>query len=297
MLLFKRFVTLFALLGLSIATPVIAQDSKLQDLHWETGPKAVDIGDHLAQLKLTKQQLYLGKADTAKVLEYLKEPVNSQNLGMIVPNTSHKEWTVYISYDPMGYVKDDDAGEIDADALLKEISEGTEESNKERSSPLHVVGWKQKPIYDKKTHHLVWAIIASSDGTRILNYNTRILGRSGVTSINLVVDENQFDRYRSKVDEVISGYSYIPEKRYEAFVPGKDTVAEVGLAALILGGAGVAAKTGVLAKVGLFLLVILKKAWLLLLAGPLAWFKGLFGKKKSDQATQPSSTNDGNTDS
>ncbi|WP_218079293.1 DUF2167 domain-containing protein [Anthocerotibacter panamensis] len=47
----------------------------------------------------------------------------------------------------------------------------------------------------------------------------------------------------------------------------------------MLGGAAVAAKTGILAKVGIFLLLAFKKAWFLLIAGPLAGLKKFFSKK------------------
>jgi hypothetical protein len=64
-------------------------------------------------------------------------------------------------------------------------------------------------------------------------------------------------------------------------------VAEYGLTALVLGGAGLAAlkvaKVGLLAKFGaklLALLIALKKAILLVLAGLAAWLKKVFGSKK-----------------
>lgn len=50
-------------------------------------------------------------------------------------------------------VSDDDRDEIDADAILEGLSQGTEETNEYRVelgySPIHVVGWFERPRYDE----------------------------------------------------------------------------------------------------------------------------------------------------
>ena len=44
-----------------------------------------------------------------------------------------QDWFVIYRRHDVGLVKDDDKNAIDADAILKGISEGTEEANKERA--------------------------------------------------------------------------------------------------------------------------------------------------------------------
>jgi len=87
-----------------------------------------------------------------------------------------------------GYVKDDE--KIDPDPLLESIRKGTEASNEQRKSrgwsTLTIVGWKLPPRYDTQDRRLEWAIDARSDGGAVVNYNTRVLGRHGVTSVTLV---------------------------------------------------------------------------------------------------------------
>jgi len=279
------------LLSLQISTslPVLSQSNQTAPpkLNWIAGPKTIPVGDNLAQVELSKKFLFLNGDDARKLITYVKEPISNEEVGFILPNSPQKDWSIILNYSPIGYVKDDDSENLNADELLKNISEGTEEDNKEREkngvAPIHVLGWMQKPHYDRQTHHLVWAIRASSSNHTLLNYNTRILGRSGVTSINLVTDEEQFTHVKPNVEEVIAHFDYLPDKTYGAFKPGQDPVSEIGLAALVLGGAAVAAKTGVLAKVGIFLLLAFKKIWFLLLAGPFAFLKKFFGKKPANK--------------
>ena len=69
---------------------------------------------------------------------------------------------------PEGYVKDDEAGELDAEQLLSVIRESTDAANEERVkhgfSTMRVEGWPEPPHYDKQLHHLVWGIKGSGKG-------------------------------------------------------------------------------------------------------------------------------------
>jgi len=79
-----------------------------------------------------------------------------------------------------------------------------------------------------------------------MNYNVRLLGRSGYMSITLVEDPTKLARSKPKMQEVLNGFSYKQGKTYAEWRPG-DKIAKYGLAALVAGGAGAAA-----AKLGLF---------------------------------------------
>jgi uncharacterized membrane-anchored protein len=78
-------------------------------------------------------------------------------------------------------VKDDDAEKIDYDDLLKEMQDGANEANAERIKegydPIHLIGWAQKPFYDKTSHKLHWAkeLQFGTDSLHTLNYNIRAL--------------------------------------------------------------------------------------------------------------------------
>jgi len=271
-LLFASFLLVFN------ATAFAADPPKVT---WIEGPKTVDLGD-VAQVTLNKSNIFANASDTKKLMEYMGDPPDQNIVGMIAPDEDYFDWFVIFDYNPVGYVKDDEKNQIDANALLDSIKKATVEANKTRikngASALNVIGWSEKPHYDSVTHNLTWAVLGedAQDKTKIVNYNTRLLGRSGYMSINLVTDPDVLESCKPLVQQIISSYSWKPGKSYAEWVSG-DKVAEIGLTALIAGGAGaVAAKTGLLAKF-----------WYLLVAGAVAIggffmriFKRIFRKKE-----------------
>ncbi len=63
-------------------------------------------------------------------------PEDSTILGLLVPENKgvleSGSWVFTLSFDPIGYVKDDDAEDIDYDELLEQIQEETKEGNAHR---------------------------------------------------------------------------------------------------------------------------------------------------------------------
>jgi uncharacterized membrane-anchored protein len=265
-------------------TPVFATGDPPK-VNWISGAQVIKMGDNLAELNLPKDYLFANAEDTSKLMEYLGNRTSKEDIGVVVPNNKQKDWMVIFNYNPIGYVKDDEGQSLDKDAILKSIKEGTAEDNKQRQAkgipPLEVTGWAEEPHYDPKNHYLVWAIAATRNGKQVLNYNTRKLGREGVTSINLVVDPEHLPTAKPELEKLIENYTYVQGKQYSDFIPDKDKVAEIGLTALIVGGAGVAAKTGLLTKILLFLAVALKKVWIFVIIGGASAIKRLFGGKKN----------------
>ena len=182
---------------------------------------------------------------------------------------------------PIWYVSDDDKYDIDEDAILNSVKEGNKIANKERIengfSPLYVKGWYSKPYYDNKTNNLTWAILAESDGEPVVNHNIRFLGRFGVMSVVLATDPNSLDNAIRETEPILSTFAYEQGNRYFEWVKG-DKIANYGLTALIAGGAGAAAaKLGLFAKLGKFLI----KIWYLVVAAIIGIFnviKGFFAK-------------------
>ncbi len=235
----------------------------------------------MAEVELGENDLFADPETTRQLMEAMGNVVNGREIGLIAPGGEDKHWFVLFEFDPVGYVPDDEKDSIDKGALLKSISEGTERANRVRArrgfAGLHVIGWYEEPYYDEQTNNLTWALEAESDdGSRVINYNVRLLGREGYTSVTLVTDPATLATDKVEIQRIVSGFTYKPGKRYAEFVAG-DKVAAYGLTALIAGGAGAAAvKLGLLAKLG----KILAKSWklvLLALAGLGVGLKRLFG--------------------
>jgi uncharacterized membrane-anchored protein len=247
-------------------------ENPLAKLDWVVGPADVKVGNH-ATLTVPEGFMYLHPKETSKFQEIVQNPSNGRE-SLIAPDDLR--WFGLFEFEDIGYVKDDE--KIDADAVLDSVREGTKQANEERKkrgwAPLQITGWHFKPRYDTDTKRLEWAIAAESEGEAVVNVNTRLLGRKGVTSATLVAGPDSLDAAFAEFKQVLEGFQYVAGERY-ADVQEGDHMAEYGLAALIAGG-GAAVAT----KAGLF-----KGLWKLILvgaAGLAAWARKLFGKKQQD---------------
>jgi uncharacterized membrane-anchored protein len=253
-------------------------------LPWRIGPVEANIGDR-ATLSVPEGYAFLDAEATKKFNALMENPPSGTDEYTLAPLDLH--WTAYFSFNPIGFVKDDES--IDADAILQTVRDGTEASNAERRkngwSELHVTGWSFKPQYDKQLKTLEWAILAENDAhAKIVNYNTRLLGRRGVMEVTVVALPEQLTASIGDFKKLMPGYDFAAGEKYAEFREG-DHVAEIGLAALITGGAAaVAAKKGFFAA----LAVALLKAWKLVLIGLAAvgtWGRKLFRRRA--EATAP----------
>ncbi len=253
----------------------VADKVKLQE-----GPSTGDLGK-VAEVQVPPGYVFAGAADTRLLMEAMHNPVSGTELGFMAPTGG--KWFVVFEFDQVGYVKDDEKGTLDSDAMLKSIQQGNEAGNKERAkrgwATLNITGWEQPPRYNPKTQNLEWAIKGESEGQPIVNWNTRLLGREGVMKVTLVAGPEELQETLPAYSSLLSGYSYKNGHRYAEFTQG-DKVAKYGLSALVVGGA-----TAVAAKSGL-----LKSLWKVIVVGVLAaaaFFKKLFSRKKDD-AISPS---------
>jgi uncharacterized membrane-anchored protein len=240
-------------------------------LNWQRGPCEAQIGDH-ATIQVPEGYQFVGEQETQELLQWMGNPTDGSELGMLVPSTEEDEWFIVFEFSDVGYVSDDDREELDSDALLDALRQGTERSNAERLRrgwpTMQIVGWEREPNYDAQTNNLEWAVRAESEGEPIVNFNTRLLGREGVMEVNLVVDPDKLAATLPEYKSLLGGYSYVPGKRYAEFRAG-DKIARYGLAGLVTGGAAAVAL-----KVGLF-----KKLWKVIVVAFIAvaaFFKKLF---------------------
>jgi uncharacterized membrane-anchored protein len=114
---------------------------------------------------------------------------------------------------------------------------------------MSILGWEEEPHYDTNTKNLSWAIIGESGGNRNINRLTKLLGRRGVMSATLVASPDELFAASAAVDELLTQYRFQKGSTYAEYIPGTDRLAEVGLTALVVGGAGAAlVKSGLLAR-------------------------------------------------
>lgn len=251
----------------------------LKNLNWIKGPKTVNLFDK-ASINVPEGFVFLSPDDTQKFMT-LNHNLTGDQEYLFAPDDLR--WFGIFSFSADGYVKDDE--KIDASKILESIQSNTEESNKQRRekgwAQMHVVGWKIPPYYDGESKHLEWAINAKDDNnSAVINFNTRILGRGGVTSAVLVADPENLDQAVREFKSSIKTYDYASGERYAEYKSG-DKIAEYGLAALIGGGAAaVAVKTGLWKTI----LVALAAGWKVVAAAAaaaVAWAVKFFKRKNS----------------
>ncbi|MDP0499157.1 MAG: DUF2167 domain-containing protein [Verrucomicrobiales bacterium] len=204
-----------------------------------------------ATLQVPAGYQFTGNDGTVKLMEAYGNLTSGAELGYLSPDDM--SWFAVFEFDDCGYVSDDEKDKLDADAILKQLRAGQQAANKELSArgmtTLQVVGWHTPPFYNPTTNNLEWAIrLMDSEGSPILNYKTKLLGRKGVMDVTLVCDESQISTIIPEYQNLLTGYSFTQEESYAAYRKG-DKIAEYGLTGLILGGGLlVAAKSGLLAK-------------------------------------------------
>lgn len=270
------------------ANPAAGEEEEFESpaLDYKTGD--IVLPNKVATLHLGEKYRYLDPANAEKVLVAWGNPPGHETQGAIVPNDvdpfTQEGWAVFLTYEDDGHVDDSEAAEIDYADLLKDMQEGTEASNsarKEAGYPeIHLVGWAEQPHYDSSTKKLYWAQhLRGSTGQNSLNYDVRVLGREGVLSMNAVAGMDQLENVRQDMRPLIDIAEFNEGYRYAEFNPKTDRMAEYGLGALIAGG--VAAKLGLFAKIGAFLLAFKKLIFVgvIALGGLLA---KLLGRKKEE---------------
>jgi uncharacterized membrane-anchored protein len=133
---------------------------------------------------------------------------------MIIPESmgvlGEHTWAFNVQYEEIGYVKDDDAGDIDYTELLAEMQNDTREASKERIKEgyeaIELVGWAAKPYYDADRKILHWAkeLKFGESTENTLNYNVRILGRKGVLVLNAIASMNELPEVNKNIDHVLN---------------------------------------------------------------------------------------------
>lgn len=261
--------TIAALAPTVIALPAAAQEAQeqtdpLAELPWQVGPTKAAIGGR-ATIDIPDGYAFLGAEGTRQLDILLENPPLGVDQYTVAP--VDLAWLGYLNFSEVGYVKDNES--LDADDLLASIREGTEQSNVERRDrgweTLNILGWSFKPQYDEQIKALEWAVLAETgtSKSRVVNYNTRLLGRRGVMEVVVVAAPERIDASIADFKGLLPGYAFAAGEKYAEFQAG-DHVAEFGLAALITGGAAaVASKKGFFAAIALFL----AKAWKLVIIG------------------------------
>ena len=261
----------------------MGKNSPMDRLSWIQGPTNVSLAGR-ATLKIPKGFRFLEAKGAQEFLKKTGNRPSGQETGLLMH--TQDEWWVILEFEEIGYVKDDEKKELDADKLIASYRQGSESMNESRQErgtpPIRIVGWHVAPNYNDITKNLEWSVEAESGGEKFVNYNVRLLGRKGVTKVTLIEDRTHVDATLPLFREILRSHQYSGGESYAEYRQG-DRIAQYGLGALVLGGAAAAA-----AKFGLFapLILFIKKAWKVVAAavvGAVMWIKNLItGRNKNE---------------
>lgn len=235
----------------------------------------------IAEIDVPDGYYFLDTAGARLVLEELwGNPPDDTVAGMIFPRDGwawNGSWGATVTYDPMGYVSDQNAGSYDYDEMLTQLQTDSVEMNEWRAKngyeAITILGWAEPPHYEAATNELYWAKRLQFAGapTETLNYDIRELGRTGVLVVGFIAEMSSLEAVKTAAPDILKMVAFTEGNRYADFNPDTDKMAEFDLGGLISGNSAVSA--GLL----IVLLAFLKKGGFLLLLAPLAW---LFGRGK-----------------
>lgn len=269
------------LLGMiMIAGAVVGQEETAEepmlDVDWIEGPAKGELST-ISTLEIPEGFFFAGAQDASKVMEYYGNISSGAEIGYLESAASNGWWALF-QFDPVGFIKDDDKDQLDADKLIASLREDQVRANEQRRamqvSELEIDGWFKEPFYNDETQNLEWCTRLREQGVDepFANHNIRILGRYGVTRIILVADLDELDVAIPELAEILKSYDYLPGNTYAEYRKG-DKVAKYGLTALVAGGAAAVAL-----KSGFF-----KYIWKGLVIGAIAiggFFKKMFKRGK-----------------
>jgi len=253
------------------------------------GPAQIRLLDQ-ATLNITDDEVFIPAAEANRIMAALGNSSTPERFGLVTEKSDNVRWMVDVTWIKEGYVRDGDAKEWQADAMLEDLKEGTERGNAERLArgipALDVTGWVEKPAYDRASHRLVWSLSLQDRGApagepQTINYNTYALGREGYFSLDLITGSDTIETDKLVARNLLATLKYLPGKRYEDFSSSTDKVAAYGLGALV--GVVAVKKLGLLGLIGVFLLKIWKLA-AVALVGAGAAVRRFFGRQKEDAA-------------
>ena len=289
-------ITVWMILGMATAALAITPDilatqetinEEIINLPWKYELKKYSLEQSNSTFQLPKgYSLLMGKAARHydRIIQATDEDPNTEAL-IFNHNTGVQ---LILNYYPDGYVSLEDWENLDANALMQEISDNAKKINAERAKqnipPLRIGGWLQKPRLNKDNHSVSWVFDVIDGEETTVNAVSIKLGRKGYEKIIWV---SSYDNYLKSMDamaSLVDRHKFNEGHRYTDYSLG-DRMAAFSIASLVAitaGGnpqkVGLAALYARLVAIGQMLLVPL----LFALGALEVFFRKLFrGKSKN----------------
>jgi len=206
----------------------------------------VEVPGGVYDLNLGDKYYAVTGPDAAWVLGTLWQNLPDPAIGAIVfqngTSPIDESWALAVAYYADGHISDQEADEMDYDAIIQYRKDGDAAANQERLAAglpeMETIGLTGTPGYDKASRTLHFSVLLRfmADGSEVLNANTWVLSRHGFVLMNVLGSADQAAEVDAAMPDLIRLVTLREGHRYEDFVPGIDTVADGGLSALLGGG-------------------------------------------------------------
>ena len=183
-----------------------------------------------------------------------------------------------------GYVTYDDWNDADRDeeiaAIETELALSMRSQSEATGQDIHFLGWRAYPTLDQQKNYLYYATDIEWDCERLINITATIFDRRGYVTFSIVPLSSELNEAQiaKMVDDTLAPYSPAPDESYAAFETG-DKIAAAGAVGVLATLVGVKYGKTAFAGLAAIALLVLKKAWFLLLF-PLIWIKSFFQRKE-----------------
>lgn len=188
-----------------------------------------------ATLQVPEGLRLLDAAQSRLLVESLwGNPENPNTLGVLIPERAgpmDKDFRGFvISFEPSGYLDEQEAGKINYGKLLHEMKEELKMENVLRSRKgagvITSMDWAFPPYFDKKNHILHWArILHFEGGSPILNYEVRLLGRRGSLCFTAIGKATEIQKIKQQLEQIAGSAHFTNGNGYADFNPRTDPAA------------------------------------------------------------------------
>jgi uncharacterized membrane-anchored protein len=255
-----------------VAAAVSSADAQLEKLPWRAGTQA--LSESHGKFRVPDHAVMVQGADARKADSLLNGQANSDSEAVVSMDDGS---VLYLIYNDSGYVSIDDWNDVNADDMLKSISEADATANEDRTKAglptIHTDGWIEPPTLNRQQNTVVWILkLHDGRGATFSNAVALALGRHGYERFVLATKTQDPNALRAKMASLVPDYTFQPGFRFTDYVQG-DRMAELGVAALV----GTAAGATIAKTVGFTaILLFLKKFFLLgfaAIAGIFVWLR------------------------
>jgi len=196
---------------LLICTALFGQT--VPDIRWQFGPLTARIGTG-AHLRLPEGMIWAEGGEARRFLEFTGNPSNGGETGVVGP--PGLDWFAVVSwrsYSSLGF----EARHPKPEEIAAAVRAGSASANRERAlhgrETLEVLGWGEKPSFDRKTGRLEFQLkTQESGGRRVENRFVYFPGKRGVLEIELI---NEAGTATSGFEQLLEGVGWQAGEQYQ----------------------------------------------------------------------------------